>query len=213
MTSAGYSEKWPWQISSSLGVCKLKPVQLGQDCCSSRWAQTTKLQSFPALPRAWAAPGSTQLLALHPQCHVPDPPHCHEASSSWGSSRGIHSQTSAKELCWERRGKEGSCWMKSWFKMLANLLLAMSLFPSLSLFPTASVAPPQVSPNFSAADEQHNTFLPYANAPIQCQRIHFTPNLTPVHSQSFTKVLVQRLRHTWVYANSTFTLQQFSPLS
>lgn len=40
--------------------------------------------------------------------------------------------------------------------MEANPLLAISLFPSLPLFPTVSAAPPQVWPNFSAADEQHN---------------------------------------------------------
>lgn len=82
---------------------------------------------------------------------------------------------------------------------------------------TVSFTPPQVSPNFSAVNGISvvfsNIFLPYVNAPIQCQRTHFTPNLGPAHgrltcSRSCREVHVHGLRCAGISAKSPSSPQQ-----
>lgn len=88
----GRSEKRLLQISHSLprlaccehGWVPMKPVQLCQDCCSSRWAKDTPLMLHSLVPlpvpqQPLAACGS---LALNPYCHVPGSPQHPETESS-----------------------------------------------------------------------------------------------------------------------------------
>lgn len=127
MTSAGYSEKWPWQISSSLsalrlGMCKLKTVQL-------------QLQMRPNYETAVSqpCPGPGQLLAAHSSLPWSTMPCSRSSPLPWDQLQLRFLERSPQP---DKEGKGGNCWMTSWFKMFATLLLTMSLFPSLSLFPT-----------------------------------------------------------------------------